>query len=68
MDGLLKYHIENTDKRLSDLQVETREIRKRIDSLQEFKVSMIAGARLTSLLVSSLCGFITLLVTIYLAK
>ncbi len=58
MDELLKYFMTETDRRLGGIE-------EKLDDLTKFKAEMIATARLTSLMVSGVCGFITLVVTVF---
>lgn len=53
MEELLRYFIKETNESLAG-------IRSQLDDLQKFKVEMMSSARLTSLVVSGICGFITL--------
>lgn len=38
-------------------------IEEKLDALQEFKITSLATVRLASLVVSSACGFVTMIVT-----
>lgn len=73
MEPLLKYFIDETNKKIDDLKAdvsegrkETREVRDKLSDLQAFKVEMVVSARWVSLLVSAACGLLTMLATAYL--
>lgn len=53
MDNL---HLEQLYERLNRIE-------QKIDQLQEFKVTSLATVRLASLVVSGVCGFVTMIVT-----
>lgn len=57
MEELLRYFIQETNEKL--MSIETK-----LEDLQEFKVEMMASARITSLIISSFCGLVTLLTTL----
>lgn len=61
MDQLTEYFMNQTNDSLKD-------IRSQLEDLRKFKIEMVASARLTSLIVSSICGLITMLATVWLAK
>lgn len=46
-----------TNERFDKLEV-------KVDALQTFKITTVASARTTSLIVSGICGFITLVATV----
>ena len=48
---------------LEQLYERLNRIEQKIDLLQEFKVKSLATVRLASLVVSGLCGFVTMVVT-----
>ena len=54
MEELLKYYIQESDKRFDKID-------SSLADLHSFKASMVSSARLTSLIVSGICGFLTLL-------
>lgn len=60
MEELLRYFMKDTNDRLDKIEA-------KIDDLSTFKIQMLATARMTSLVVSAICGFITLLVTTWLS-
>lgn len=60
MDPLLKYFMEETNKRLDTVD-------DKLTDLTKFKVEMIASARLTSFIVSGLCGLITMIATMWMS-
>lgn len=55
-NSLNDFHLEKLYNRL-------HRIEEKIDKLQEFKVTSLATVRLASLVVSSLCGFVTMVIT-----
>jgi len=55
-NSLNDFHLEKLYERLNRIE-------EKIDKLQEFKVTSLATVRLASLVVSSLCGFVTMLIT-----
>lgn len=55
-NSLNDFHLEKLYERL-------HRIEEKIDKLQEFKVTSLATVRLASLVVSSLCGFVTMIIT-----
>lgn len=55
-NSLNDFHLEKLYERL-------HRIEEKIDKLQEFKVTSLATVRLASLVVSSLCGFVTMVIT-----
>ncbi len=57
MEELLQYFMGATNDRLEGIE-------GKLDDLVKFKIEMLATARLTSLIVSSFCGLITLVVTV----
>lgn len=63
MEELFKYYVEQTNKRFDDLKEDLRDIQMRIESLHEFKVEQIATSRTISLIISGVCGLITLIVS-----
>lgn len=63
MEPILEYHIEETGKRFNDIKEDLRDIKTRLDELREFKIETIATSRLVSLLVSAVCGLITLTIS-----
>lgn len=63
MEELLKRHIEETDRRFECMSVQLDKISDRLEDIHTFKVEMIYTARMVSLIVSSLCGFVTLIAT-----
>jgi len=55
-NSLNDFHLEKLYERLNRIE-------EKIDKLPEFKVTSLATVRLASLVVSSLCGFVTMLIT-----
>lgn len=54
MEELLRYFIQETNESLA-------QIRTDLSDLKKFKAEMVVSARLTSLIVSSICGLLTLI-------
>ena len=54
--NLNNLHLEQLYERLNRIE-------EKIDRLQEFKITSLATVRLASLIVSSLCGFVTMIIT-----
>jgi hypothetical protein len=59
-EELLKYHIQDTGKKFDDLNDSLKMINSRLDDVQAFKMEMIISARWVSLIVSALCGLVTM--------
>ena len=57
MEELLKYFMQETNTQLI-------EIKSQLDDLQKFKAGMVASARMTSFIVSAICGSVTLACTL----
>jgi hypothetical protein len=57
MEELLKYYMEETNKRITSME-------SKLEDLTKFKIEMVASARTTSLVVSGLCGLITMIVSV----
>jgi hypothetical protein len=55
-NSLNDFHLEKLYERLNRIE-------EKIDKLQEFKVTSLATVRTASLVVSSFCGFVTMIVT-----
>jgi hypothetical protein len=55
-NSLNDFHLEKLYERLNRIE-------EKIDRLQEFKVTSLATVRTASLVVSSFCGFVTMIVT-----
>lgn len=56
---LLKQHIKDTTRRFDELRKSLDRFEGKLDDLSEFKVSVITTSRVSSLVISALCGFIT---------
>jgi hypothetical protein len=65
---LLEYFRDETNRRFEELRQDIKDLTTKVDEkvndLQQFKVSMIVSSRWISLIVSAVCGLITLLVTV----
>lgn len=55
-NSLNELHLEQLYDRLTRIE-------HKIDSLQEFKITSLATVRLASMVVSGVCGFVTMIVT-----
>ena len=66
MEHLLKMYQEYSDKKFDEIREDIQEIRQRMDEIHEFKVTSIATSRTVSMIVSAVCGLVTLLVTSFL--
>lgn len=54
MEELLRYFIKETNEKLVSIE-------GKLEDLQKFKTEMMASARLTSFVVSGICGLVTLI-------
>lgn len=61
MEELLKRHISETDRRFEEIQDHLEEISGKMDDLRDFKVKLIVTSRFFSIVVSAICGILTLL-------
>ena len=57
MEELVSYFMEETNRKLDRMEAA-------LTDLQQFRVSLIAQSRLTALIVSAICGFISLLASV----
>lgn len=64
MEKLLQYFMTDTEKKFDSLNAKVDNVFNKIDDLTKFKIEMIASARMTALIVSALCGGITLIGTV----
>lgn len=67
MESLLRYFMEETNRKFQDIHESQGHINKKLDDLTQFKIEMVASARMTSFLVSSACGFVSMVVSVGLA-
>lgn len=65
-DQLQKYFMKETDRKIEELKGDIKLVNGKLDDLTKFKIEMIVSARMTSFVVSSVCGLLTLLVSTYL--
>lgn len=65
MDKLLEHHIRDTERRFDEVREDLGGISKKLTDVQEFKVQMIINARWVSLVVSAVCGLVTMAVTTF---
>lgn len=66
MEHLLKMYQEYSDRKFDEIREDIHEIRQKMDEIHEFKVTSIATSRTVSMIVSAVCGLVTLLVTSFL--
>jgi hypothetical protein len=57
-----------TENKIEDIRCDMKDIKESLSELKEFKIQMLASARMTSLLVSIVCGVITLAVSVWAAS
>ncbi len=68
MEKLLQYFMQETDKKFEGLSEDIQGVQAKLEDLSKFKIEMIASARLTALIVSAFCGFITLTISVWAMK
>ncbi len=72
MERLLEYHMKHTDTRIAELRQDLNgqldEVHRKLDDLTKFKIEMVASARMTSLIVSAICGLVTLVASAWLSS
>lgn len=61
---MLKYFIEDTNKKIDEIKSELKDIDSKLTDLQSFKIEMLSSARITSFIMSSIFGFATFVGTI----
>lgn len=61
MENLLEHHILETRERFSELRDDIKNIEEKIDGLHDFKIETIVSARWVSLIVSAVCGLLTMI-------
>ena len=66
MEQLFKLYTEYNDKKFDEVRSDIHELRQKIEEIHEFKVTSIATSRTVSMIVSAVCGLVTLLVTSFL--
>jgi tetrahydromethanopterin S-methyltransferase subunit G len=60
---LLTMYREYNDKRFDEVRKDLQEIQEKLNEIHDFKVQMIANSRLVSMVVSAVCGLVTLIIT-----
>lgn len=68
MEKMLRYFIDDTNKKIDEIRNDIKDIDQRLADLQAFKVEMLSSARVTAFLMSSIFGlatFIGTIVTVY---
>lgn len=68
MEELLKHQIQETSKRFDDLHADVRELSVKLENIREFKIKLLAGASTISIIVSVICGVVTLFATVFTIK
>ena len=63
MEDVLQYHINETNQNFRDIRNDLKSINEKLDAVNEFKISTVITARWVSLIISSVCGLITLVAT-----
>jgi len=63
MEELLKRHIAETDRRFDEVIEVLKQLNGEVSNLRDFKTSMVVSSRGIALLVSSICGFLTMIAT-----
>lgn len=63
MDELLQYFISDTNKKHDAMEQRLGRIEDKLDDIYKFKITTIVSARFVSLVVSSICGLITMIAT-----
>lgn len=67
MDKLVQYFMQETDKKFSAIRSDLSSICLKLEDLTQFKSEMVASAKLTSIVVSTIFGLLTLAVSVYAA-
>lgn len=65
MEKLLKYFIEDTSKKIDEVNSDIHEINRKLDDLMKFKIEMLASAKMTSILVSGAISLASLIITYF---
>jgi predicted translin family RNA/ssDNA-binding protein len=72
MEKLIRYFMEETNKKFDEVKKDIKDVKTSVQSLNEFKVSLMVSSRWVSLIVSTLVGiftfFASLAGTYYVAK
>jgi uncharacterized protein YlxW (UPF0749 family) len=63
MEELLKYHIRDTEKRFEELKDSVQSLEEKLDDVAKFKAEMLVSARWVSLIISAVCGAVTMVTT-----
>lgn len=66
MEDDLKFYREYNDRRFDEIRSDIRDLATRLEELNEFKISQIATSRTISVVISAICGLITLIVSSFL--
>lgn len=67
MENLLRYFMEETNRKFQDIHESQGNINRKLDDLTQFKIEMVASARLTSFVVSGACGLLSMMISVALA-
>lgn len=62
-ERLLAYHIEQTGDKFAEVRDELKTLNEKIDALHEFKITLLVNTRWVSLIVSAVCGLVTMIAT-----
>lgn len=72
MEKLLKYFMEDTGKKIDQLNEDLHLINVKLEDLRAFKIEMMSSAKMTSLIMSAIMGIVsfgaTILTVIYMVK
>lgn len=63
MEELLKHHIRETERRFEELKDSIELLDAKVSELSAFKIETIFAARWASLLIGSVCGFLSMIAT-----
>lgn len=61
---MLEYHIEETSRRFDEVKSDLKDIKEKIDDFKEFKIEMLTTSRMVSIIISGVCGIITMIVSV----
>lgn len=60
MEQLLQHHIHQTEKNFDEIKNELTHFNSKLDDLAKFKAEMITSSRWVSVIVSAICGAVTM--------
>lgn len=67
MEQLLDYFMKETNKRFDTVDDQFASIASKLEDLVKFKIQMMTSTLWTSVIVSGLCGLLTMLATVWIA-